>query len=79
MAADTICSTALHTIPAGSRGTIAAIPDDLAADLAPLRVLPGEEIEVVEAVPFGGPLLVRTGGGLFALGRELARRVSLRA
>jgi hypothetical protein len=28
-------------------------------------------------VPFGGPLLVQTAGGLYAVGRGLARRILL--
>ncbi len=64
----------------GARGFIEQVPvddDGLAAELAALRLLPGEEVEVVQVVPFGGPLLVQTAGGLYAVGRGLARRILL--
>jgi Fe2+ transport system protein FeoA len=40
-------------------------------------VLPGEEIEVVQILPFGGPLLIRGAGGLYAVGRRLADQVTV--
>jgi len=72
--------SALALLPAGARATITAVPVDdaaLAGELAALRLLPGEPVEVVEAVPFGGPLLVRTAGGVYALGRRLAGRIAV--
>lgn len=71
----------LGSLRTGMRGVIDALPDDddLRRDLAALRLLPGEAIEVVQALPLGGPVLVRTSGGLYALGRRLADRVRIRA
>ena len=70
----------LAELPAGARGTIVAVPVEdaaLAGELASLRILPGEPVEVMEAMPFGGPLLVRTAGGMYALGRRLAGRIAV--
>jgi len=73
--------TRLSTLTAGTRGVIDALPEeeDLRNDLAALRLLPGEPIEVVQVLPLGGPLLVSTAGGLYALGRALADRVRVLA
>ncbi len=71
----------LASLPAGSRGTIVRIPLEdpgTAAELAALRLLPGESVEVIEVVPFGGPVLVHTPGGTYALGRRLAARIEVR-
>jgi len=70
----------LTLLPAGSRAVIEAIPHapDARNDFAALRLLPGEEIEVVGVVPLGGPLLLRTRTGVYALGREVADQVWVR-
>ena len=48
--------------------------------LADRGIAPGDELEVVERQPFGGPLFVRFGDDVHALGGELARamRVEVR-
>jgi Fe2+ transport system protein FeoA len=53
---------------------VATLPPDTATadELAALRVLPGEEIEVVQVIALGGPVLIRGAGGLYAIGRGLA-------
>lgn len=43
--------------------------------LASLGLLPGAEIVVEEAAPFGGPLLVRVGGAQYALGRDVCAKI----
>lgn len=70
---------ALGSLRPGTRATIASLPDDpaVADELAALRVLPGEEVEVVQTLPFGGPLLIRTAGGLYAVGRRLADQLGV--
>ncbi len=71
----------LAGLPAGSRGTIVRIPLDdpgTAAELAALRLLPGEPVEVIDVVPLGGPVLVQAAGGAYALGRRLAGRIEVR-
>ncbi len=71
----------LGGIRSGVRATIATIPQDrdLAAELAALGILPGEDIEVVQATPFHGPILIRTSGGIYAVGRTLADRILVTA
>jgi Fe2+ transport system protein FeoA len=53
---------------------VAGLPTDpaTALELATLRVLPGEEIEVVQVIALGGPMIIRSAGGLYAIGRGLA-------
>jgi len=70
---------ALSTLSPGTRAVIATLPTDpaVADELAALRVLPGEEIEIVQTLPFGGPLLIRSAGGLYALGRGLADQLEV--
>jgi len=67
-------SIRLSRLPAGTCGVIDALPDDeeLRHDLASLRMLPGQPVEVVQVLPMGGPVLVSTGGGVYALGRAIA-------
>lgn len=57
----------------GDQARIALLSQDpaLQDELAALRLLPGEAIEVVQVTPLGGPILVRA-GGLYALGRPIA-------
>lgn len=65
----------LAALPVGARGTFVRISD---ADPAMLRYLaergvaPGDLLQVVEKQPFGGPLLVRVGAAVHALGEALA-------
>ena len=49
--------------------------------LADRGIAPGDELEVIERQPFGGPLFVRFGSAVHPLGGELARamRVELRS
>ncbi len=62
------------------RASLFAGLDDaaLAAELAALRILPGERIEVLEGIPYGGPVVIQTAGGTYALGRRLAGRITVR-
>lgn len=71
---------ALSAMGAGTKAIVAGLPTDpvVADELASLRVLPGEEIEVVQILPFGGPLLIRGAGGLYAVGRRLADQVKVK-
>lgn len=77
MAATPGRSRPLCALAEGERATVAAIPGDdrgLASDLASLRILPGETIEVLQKSSLG-PVLVRIGGGVYAVGHDLAERV----
>jgi DtxR family transcriptional regulator, Mn-dependent transcriptional regulator len=62
----------------GERSTVTGVPDrdpELLRYLAGLSLIPGSEVELREAAPFGGPLTVRAGGEDHAVSRELAARI----
>ncbi len=58
-------------------GQMPAVEVGLAQELAAVRLLPGEVVTVLAEVGAGGPLLVQGAGGVFALGRRLAARLSV--
>ena len=66
----------LQGLRPGDRGMFTRISD---SDPAMLRFLaergiaPGDELEVIDKQPFGGPLFVRFGEGVHVLGGDLAR------
>ena len=69
---------ALEQMDCGARGTFVRISDsdpEMLRYLAERGIAPGENFEVVDRQPFGGPLFVRFGDGADAhpLGGELAR------
>lgn len=68
---------ALATLRPGERAVLVELPAEAGAahELAALRLLPGEDVEVVQALPFGGPMIIRNAGGLYAVGRDLAERL----
>ncbi len=70
-----------HCAPS-TRATIARIgletPDAL-RHLATLGLLPNVEIEIENKAPFDGPLMVRVGHAHYALGRDLAARIWVKA
>ena len=66
----------------GERGVIGCITEergDLLRYLASLGLLPDTPVEVESVAPFGGPLLVRVAGSQYALGREVAAKILMRA
>ncbi len=71
----------LQTLATGDRGTFARVSD---SDPAMLRYLaergiaPGVELEVIDRQPFGGPVFVRFGSAVHALGGELAQAMRVR-
>ncbi len=61
---------------------ITRIADETPASLqhlATLGLLPDVEIEVENKAPFGGPVLIRVGRAHYALGRDLASRIWVKA
>jgi DtxR family Mn-dependent transcriptional regulator len=46
--------------------------------LAERGIAPGDELEVVEHQPFGGPVFVRFGAEVHPLGGDLARAIRVR-
>ena len=72
----------LADLCAGESATIGAIAEeasDFLRYLASLGLLPDAAVEVESVAPFGGPLLVRVGGAQYALGREIAGKILVRA
>ena len=68
----------LESLEPGERTTVTRVPDrdsDLLRYLTSLSLVPGAEVELHEAAPFGGPLTIRAGGGEHAVSRELAARI----
>ena len=66
----------LEALPAGARGTFTRVSDsepEMLRYLAQRGIAPGEELEVIDRQPFGGPLFVRFGEQVHPLGGELAR------
>jgi DtxR family Mn-dependent transcriptional regulator len=76
LAIDEAATSSLETLEVGARGRFVRVSD---SDPAMLRYLDergialGDELEVVERQPFGGPLTVVIGGATHALGGALAR------
>jgi len=69
-------SVSLESVPTGARGTFRSIYDaqpEMLRYLSQRGVTPGLAFEVVDRQPFGGPLFVRLGGEVHALGGDLAR------
>ena len=73
-------TASLESLQAGARGTFARVSDsepEMLRYLAERGIAPGDELEVVERQPFGGPLFVRFGDEVHALGGELARAMRI--
>jgi DtxR family Mn-dependent transcriptional regulator len=66
----------------GESGVIACITQedsDLLKYLGSLGLVPDTPVELESVAPFGGPLLIRVAGSQYALGREVAGKIMLRA
>jgi DtxR family Mn-dependent transcriptional regulator len=66
----------LESLSQGARGVFVRVSDsdpEMLRYLADRGIAPGEELEVIERQPFGGPLFVRFGTDVHPLGGELAR------
>ena len=73
----------LQSLQVGARGTFVRVSDadpEMLRYLADRGISPGDELEVVERQPFGGPLFVSFAGEPQAIGGALARamRVEVR-
>jgi len=67
---------------AGEHGVIGCITEEdgeLLRYLGSLGLLPETPVAVESVAPFGGPLLVRVAGSQYALGREVAGKILVRA
>jgi DtxR family transcriptional regulator, Mn-dependent transcriptional regulator len=70
-----VVSEPLNALEAGDRGRFVRVSDsdpEMLRYLSERGIAPGDEFEVVDRQPFGGPLFVRFGSGVHALGGELA-------
>jgi DtxR family Mn-dependent transcriptional regulator len=71
---------ALADLDEGERATVRRVPDadtDLLRYLSDLGLTPGEDVELVQLAPFGGPVTVLAGGSRHAIARELASRIGV--
>src|SRR6266576_299277 len=69
---DTVALDALET---GARGTFVRVSDsdpEMLRYLAERGIAPGDDFEVVDKQPFGGPLFVRFGAEMHVVGGQLA-------
>jgi len=74
-------TASLESLQPGDHGTFARISDsdpDMLRYLADRGIAPGDELEVVERQPFGGPVFVRFGDEVHPLGGDLARAMRVR-
>ncbi len=70
-------SETLDRTPAGARVRVERIDGALATRLAELGVVPGCDLEVVRAIPLGGPIVLDREGFRFAIRREDAGAVQV--
>jgi len=68
----------LDRIPAGARVLLEEIGGPLGTRLAELGIVAGVEVEVVQAIPLGGPVVIDREGFLLALRRGDARAIRVR-
>ena len=71
-------SETLDRAPAGTRVRVERIDGALATRLAELGLVPGSEIEVVRAIPLGGPIVLDRGGFRFAIRRVDAQAIEVK-
>ncbi|MCL4458473.1 MAG: metal-dependent transcriptional regulator [Chloroflexi bacterium] len=72
----------LDDLQPGERAVIICVDEEepkMLQYLATLGLLPSTEIEVEEVGPFHGPFLVRVGRAKYALGREVASKIRVKA
>ena len=65
----------LADLPDGARGRIERIDGALATRLAEVGLVPGSDVEVIRALPWGGPVLLDHQGFRFAIRRSDAAAV----
>ena len=70
----------LDRVPSCARAEVLAVTNDRDANrrLAQLGILVGAKLHVLRSAPMGGPVLLEVQGSTVALGRGLARGVSVR-
>ena len=76
-----LAEDATVSLEPGARGVFVRVSDSdpaMLSYLAEREIAPGERLEVVERQPFGGPLSVRFGSGVHALGGGLVDAMRVR-
>jgi DtxR family Mn-dependent transcriptional regulator len=77
---DETATVSLEALDTGDRGTFARVSDsepEMLRYLAERGIAPGAEFEVIDRQPFGGPLFIRIGDTVHAIGGELARAMRI--
>lgn len=73
-------SIGLDLLPVGECGWVSSVTEEsgeMLRYLASLGITPDTEICVKEEAPFRGPLLVSVRGAIYALGRDIAEKISV--
>jgi DtxR family Mn-dependent transcriptional regulator len=77
---DEVRGVNLTALTAGQKGTVTRVSDrdpDQLEYLGSLGLYPGSEVELIERLPFEGPLRIKVAGKEAVLGPPLARQVSI--
>jgi Fe2+ transport system protein FeoA len=69
----------LYAARSGSRVQVVSVAEPAAGQLARQGLRSGDVVMVRNRAPLGGPILVEVRGAVIALGRALARKVTVRA
>jgi DtxR family Mn-dependent transcriptional regulator len=75
-------TVSLESLGTGAHGTFTRVSDsdpEMLRYLSDRGIAPGAELEVIDRQPFGGPLFVRIGDSVHALGGELTRAMRVAA
>ena len=70
----------LTELQPGERATVRRVPDghdEVLRYLAELSLVPGQDVELVRAEPFGGPVTLRAAGPPFAISQQLAAEIGV--
>src|SRR6476619_604390 len=73
-------SRSVADLDPGDTAVVTRVPDGdpaLLRSLAEIALVPGEELQLTQSAPFGGPLIVKTGNGEHASARDLAASVGI--
>jgi DtxR family transcriptional regulator, Mn-dependent transcriptional regulator len=68
----------LTALEPGEQATVERVPDsdgEVLRYLSTLALVPGQDVELLHAAPFGGPLTIRTSDGETAISRELGAQI----
>jgi DtxR family transcriptional regulator, Mn-dependent transcriptional regulator len=73
---------ALTALEPGEQATVVRVPDgdgELLRYLTKLALIPGEQVELLQAAPFGGPLTIRANARDVAISRQLGDQIDVSA